>query len=102
MNLLTERILEANWSERVFTERQLARLLDGTPQRRYNLNPAVDALWLENALTARIQVIDWTQAARDVAPFLSTAEQHSLKLWSPRFFTDKAGKLARAMTSRLF
>ena len=37
MNPLTEKILEANWSERVFTERQLARLLDGTPQRRYNL-----------------------------------------------------------------
>lgn len=38
----------------------------------------------------------------DVAPFLSAAERHGLKLWSPRFFTDKAGKLARAMTSRLF
>ncbi len=37
MNPLTEKILEANWSERVFTEGQLARLLDGTPQRRYNL-----------------------------------------------------------------
>ena len=37
MNPLMEKILEANWGERVFTERQLARLLDGTPQRRYNL-----------------------------------------------------------------
>lgn len=37
MNSLTEKILEANWNERVFTEGQLARLLDGTPQRRYNL-----------------------------------------------------------------
>ena len=37
MNPLTEKILEANWGERVFTEGQLARLLDGTPQRRYNL-----------------------------------------------------------------
>ena len=67
-----------------------------------NENPTVDALWLENALTARIQAIEWVEAARDVEPFLSAAEQHSLKLWSPRFFTDKAGKLARAMTSRLF
>ncbi len=64
-----------------------------------NENPAVDALWLENALTAKIQVIDWTQAARDVAPFLSATEQHSLRLWSPRFFTGKAGKLARAVIS---
>ena len=37
MSILTERILEANWSQGVFTEGQLARLLDGTPQRRYNL-----------------------------------------------------------------
>ena len=64
-----------------------------------NENLTVDAPWLENALTAKIQAIDWTQAARDVAPFLSAAEQHSLRLWSPRFFTGKAGKLARAMIS---
>ncbi len=64
-----------------------------------NENPTLDALWLENALTARIQAIEWAQAARDVAPFLSVAEQHSLKLWSGRFFTNKAGKLARAMVA---
>jgi len=37
MNLLIEKIQQADWADRVITEGQLARILDGTPQRRYNL-----------------------------------------------------------------
>lgn len=37
MQTLTKRIVEAGWSERVVTETQLARLLNGSPQRRYSL-----------------------------------------------------------------
>ncbi|EGV33370.1 hypothetical protein ThidrDRAFT_0577 [Thiorhodococcus drewsii AZ1] len=37
METLTESIIAAGWAERILTEGQLARLLDGTAQRRYNL-----------------------------------------------------------------
>lgn len=37
METLTKAIVQAGWSNRILTEAQLARLLDGTPQRRYNL-----------------------------------------------------------------
>lgn len=37
MEILTEYITNAELGERVVTEAQLSRLLDGTPQRRYNL-----------------------------------------------------------------
>jgi len=34
---LTEELIQAGWAGRVLSHAQLARLLDGTPQRRYNL-----------------------------------------------------------------
>lgn len=37
MQTLTEKLIETGWAARAVTQRQLARLLDGTPQRRYNL-----------------------------------------------------------------
>jgi len=37
MQTLTDKILHAGWGERVLSHAQVARLLDGTPQRRYNL-----------------------------------------------------------------
>ena len=37
METLTEAIIAAGWRERVLCEAQLARLLDGSAQRRYNL-----------------------------------------------------------------
>ena len=37
MQTLTEKLIETGWAARAITQRQLARLLDGTPQRRYNL-----------------------------------------------------------------
>lgn len=37
MQTLTEKLILAGWAGRVISQAQLARLLDGTPQRRYNL-----------------------------------------------------------------
>ncbi|MBC8519254.1 MAG: nucleotidyl transferase AbiEii/AbiGii toxin family protein [Gammaproteobacteria bacterium] len=53
----------------------------------------VNREWLQEALKKKIQSIDWQQAAEDVAPFLISAEQASLTLWSERFFINKLEKL---------
>lgn len=37
MQTLTEELIHAGWAGRVLSQAQLARLLGGTPQRRYNL-----------------------------------------------------------------
>ena len=37
MQTLTEQLIHAGWAGRVLSQTQLARLLEGTPQRRYNL-----------------------------------------------------------------
>ena len=37
MQALTEQLIHAGWAGRVLSQTQLARLLEGTPQRRYNL-----------------------------------------------------------------
>lgn len=37
MQTLTERLIHAGWAGQVFSQVQLTRLLEGTPQRRYNL-----------------------------------------------------------------
>lgn len=37
MQTLTETLTQAGWPQRVLSHTQLARLLNGTPQRRYNL-----------------------------------------------------------------
>ena len=60
-------------------------------------NERVDALWLANALNAKINEIDWRSAALDVSPFLPGPEQVSLSLWSERFFSDKVRKLVEAV-----
>ncbi|MDZ4729240.1 MAG: nucleotidyl transferase AbiEii/AbiGii toxin family protein [Xanthomonadales bacterium] len=53
----------------------------------------IDLPWLKAALLEKIKEIDWRQAAKDVAPFLSYAEQQSLELWSSRFFSGRMAKL---------
>ena len=37
MQTLTEKLIQTGWAGQVLSQAQLARLLDGTPQRRYNL-----------------------------------------------------------------
>ena len=55
----------------------------------------VDMLWLEQTLTEKIMHKNWQDAATDVERFLSPQEQHSLKLWSNKFFLHKVAELAK-------
>ncbi|MCG7919953.1 MAG: nucleotidyl transferase AbiEii/AbiGii toxin family protein [Candidatus Thiodiazotropha lotti] len=56
-------------------------------------NQKIDKTWLNHALLEKVAAIDWTEAAEDVARFISTAEQQSLQLWSKRFFGSKIERL---------
>jgi hypothetical protein len=53
----------------------------------------VDRQWLQSALRNRIQALNWTDAVRDVEPFLRPAERHGLGLWGPDLFLDRVEKL---------
>ena len=55
----------------------------------------VTFLWLEAALTEKINSIDWYDAKQDVKRFLRPAEAQSLTLWNDRFFLSKMSKLTR-------
>lgn len=50
--------------------------------------------WLQNALRAKIETIDWGDAADDVKKFLDTVQQQGLRVWSARFFSSKVDQLA--------
>ena len=50
--------------------------------------------WVREELQEKIDSIEWTAAAADVAPFLKLGEQEALKLWDARFFSAKLKKLA--------
>ena len=49
--------------------------------------------WVREELQKKIDSIEWTEAAADVAPFLKVSEQESLRLWDSRFFAAKLAKL---------
>jgi predicted nucleotidyltransferase component of viral defense system len=53
----------------------------------------IDIIWLEQMLTKKIIQIDWKDAGLDVERFLNTQEQHSLKIWSSRFFLKRVEQL---------
>jgi len=53
----------------------------------------VDRSWLIEAITQRIDRIDWTLYAEDVARFIKSNEQASLKLWSSDLFLDQLRKI---------
>lgn len=53
----------------------------------------VSADWLEQALTAKIASLDWSEAVRDVEPFLSPLERRSLAVWGAPLFHERAQKL---------
>lgn len=55
----------------------------------------VDMQWLRHSLTEKITHTNWQDAAADVERFLSPQEQHSLKLWSDKFFLHKVDALAK-------
>ncbi|MCD4719601.1 MAG: nucleotidyl transferase AbiEii/AbiGii toxin family protein [Desulfobacula sp.] len=50
--------------------------------------------WLKHHLTQKAARIDWQTAAIDVQRFLRPSEQHSLSLWSKKFFMHKIEKLS--------
>ena len=55
---------------------------------------AIDEHWVRTELQNKIDEIDWTEVAADVAPFLKVGEQEALTLWGARFFATKLEKLA--------
>ena len=50
--------------------------------------------WLKTNLIRKVALIDWHVAANDVQQFLKPLEQHSLSLWSEKFFLHKIEKLS--------
>lgn len=56
-------------------------------------NISIDPEWIKQRLSEKISTIDWQDAAVDVEPFLNQQDQHSLRLWSSRFFLHKVEKL---------
>jgi len=48
---------------------------------------------LQNALRAKIEAIDWNEAAEDVRKFLDPVQQQSLRVWSAKFFLSKVDQL---------
>jgi hypothetical protein len=75
-----------------FPHLQNALVLYGPWDGQENL--VIDAGWVREELQKKIDSIEWTKAAADVAPFLKLSEQESLKLWDARFFSAKLKKLA--------
>ena len=53
----------------------------------------VDLKWLKHALAEKVVLINWQDAAVDVAPFIIPQEQHGLKLWSSKFFLHKVEQI---------
>jgi len=62
---------------------------------------SVDAIWLEDALSAKIETIDWPEASADVMRFLRPEEAKSVGLWSARFFQSRLAKLTASITGRI-
>ncbi len=52
-----------------------------------------DINWLKNELTQKAGTLNFNDAANDVKRFLKPVEQHSLSLWSEKFFVNKIEKL---------
>lgn len=69
---------------------QAALIQDG-PWKGQDLEITED--WVKNALVEKVTSLNWREAAADVERFLNRTEKEGLKLWSARFFSEKAGKL---------
>lgn len=53
----------------------------------------IDVQWVKNELMTKISAINWKEAVADVERFMNKTEKDSLKLWSDRFFSQKAKSL---------
>ena len=74
----------------------LRSLLDQAgPWRGRGIDP--DALWLMEALSARMAQVDWDAARRDVMPFLGEAQRKAVSLWGGDYFGDRISKLSLGM-----
>ncbi|MBP6104107.1 MAG: nucleotidyl transferase AbiEii/AbiGii toxin family protein [Gammaproteobacteria bacterium] len=49
--------------------------------------------WTIQALNDKIHTINWSQAEKEVSPFLNEADRKTLKLWGVPFFLDRLEKL---------
>jgi predicted nucleotidyltransferase component of viral defense system len=54
-----------------------------------------DITWLQHELTKKASQIDFKSAANDVQHFLKPSDQHSLNLWSEKFYVHKINKLSK-------
>ena len=55
---------------------------------------AIGREWLQDTLRAKIEAIDWGDAAEDVRKFLDPVQQQGLRVWSAKFFLSKVDQLA--------
>ncbi len=57
----------------------------------------VEPAWFIEVMQQKINSIDWSKAAKDVEPFLSTKDRQTLHLWGIDFFMDKLNKLGNIL-----
>jgi hypothetical protein len=53
----------------------------------------IDQDWLRDALSQKINQIDWQEATNDVRRFIPVSEQPSLDLWSKKVFLQQLNTL---------
>ncbi len=63
------------------------------PWKKQNIT--VTNSWLTEALTEKIEKIDWIDVKRDVEHFLQKQERESLKVWDADFFLAMVKKLSK-------
>jgi len=63
------------------------------PWKKQNIT--VTKSWLIEALTEKIEKIDWVNAKRDAENFLREQERESLKVWATDFFLAMVKKLSK-------
>ncbi len=73
-------------------------LLQNSPWQQHSLS--VTPEWFIDQLQAKINQIDWENASKDVAQFISDKEQTNLALWSTEFFSSCLEKLANYLPHR--
>lgn len=58
-------------------------------------NLKIDADWVYESLSNKINEIDWKKASQDVAAFIKQHEQASLEVWGKEFFQALAAKMRK-------
>lgn len=51
-----------------------------------NQSLSIDKPWLIENLNKKVASIDWTEAKKDVSPFIKPRDQHSVNLWNENLF----------------